>query len=67
MRRRDQFGLVTIGARADLLLLEANPLSDVSNAARRAGVMVRGRWLAESELRAMLEGPSRQSAEQPRE
>ena len=55
---RDEFGLVTIGARADLLLLGANPLSDVSNAARRAGVMVRGRWLAESELRTMLEGPS---------
>jgi hypothetical protein len=53
---RDGFGLVTVGARADLLLLDANPLSDVSNAGRPAGVMVRGRWLAASELRAMLEG-----------
>jgi Amidohydrolase family len=50
-----EFGTVTVGARGDLLLLDANPLSDVANAARRSGVMVRGRWLAERELRAMLE------------
>ena len=62
-----EFGTVTVGARADLLLLDANPLSDVANAARRSGVMVRGRWLAESELRAMLNGLSRQFAEQPQE
>jgi imidazolonepropionase-like amidohydrolase len=54
--KRDAFGLVTVGARADLLLLDADPLSDVSNAARRVGVMLRGRWLAESELRGLLEG-----------
>jgi len=53
---RDESGLVTVGARADLLLLEANPLDDVANAARRVGVMVRGRWLAESEVGALLEG-----------
>jgi Amidohydrolase family len=57
----DEFGTLIVGARADLLLLDANPLSDVSNAARRAGVMVRGRWLVESELRAMLEGVSRRT------
>ena len=55
---RDAFGLVTVGARADLLLLDANPLADVANAARRTGVMVRGRWLAENELRSLLEGTS---------
>ena len=55
---RDEFGRVAVGARADLLLLDANPLSDVSNLARRAGVMLRGRWLAEAELRALLEGRS---------
>jgi imidazolonepropionase-like amidohydrolase len=52
-RSRD-FGVVTAGARADLLLLDANPLLDVANAARRAGVMVRGRWLTEDQLQAML-------------
>jgi imidazolonepropionase-like amidohydrolase len=54
--RSGEFGTVTAGARADLLLLNANPLRDVANAAQRAGVMVRGRWLTENELQAMLAG-----------
>ena len=41
--------------RADLLLLDANPLETVANLSKRSGVMVRGRWLPESELRKMLE------------
>lgn len=39
-----EFGTVEVGKRADLLLLDANPLEDVSNLRRRAGVMVRGEW-----------------------
>jgi imidazolonepropionase-like amidohydrolase len=53
-KARDKFGTVAVGQRADLLLLEANPLTDVGNLARRAGVMVRGRWLPESEIQAGL-------------
>ena len=49
-----EFGTVTVGRRADLLLLEANPLNDVANVARRAGVMVNGRWLPEAEIQARL-------------
>ncbi len=52
---QDQFGTVEVGRSADLILLEANPLADVGNLARRAGVMVRGRWLPESEIRQRLE------------
>jgi imidazolonepropionase-like amidohydrolase len=52
----DEFGTVTEGKRADLLLLEANPLDDVTNAAKIGGVMVRGRWLTTDELEAMLDG-----------
>lgn len=52
----EEFGTLTTGKRADLLLLDANPLDDVANAARIGGVMVRGRWLATSELEAMLDG-----------
>src|SRR6185503_8801146 len=44
-----------IGLRADLILLEANPLQSVANLSKRAGVMVRGRWLPQSELSKMLE------------
>ncbi|MFN2565348.1 MAG: amidohydrolase family protein [Gemmatimonadaceae bacterium] len=47
------FGIVVPGARADLLLLDANPLEDVANTERLAGVMVRGRWLGAADLRRM--------------
>ena len=45
-----EFGVVKRGARADLVLLEGNPLDDVRNASRIAGVMVRGRWLSREVL-----------------
>ena len=51
----DRFGTVAPGRRADLILLEANPLVDVAHVARRAGVMVRGRWLPEAEIQRRLE------------
>ncbi|HEU4797103.1 MAG TPA: amidohydrolase family protein [Pyrinomonadaceae bacterium] len=55
MKASRDFGTVEVGLRADLLLLDANPLQSVANLSKRAGVMVRGRWLPESELRKMLE------------
>lgn len=54
LKAKDTFGLVAPGHRADLVLLEANPLTDIANVAKRAGVMLRGRWLPESELQAGL-------------
>ena len=51
----DAFGTVEEGRRADLILLEANPLEDVANVQRRVGVMVHGQWLPEEEIRARLE------------
>ncbi len=50
-----EFGTIEVGKRADLILLNDNPLKDVANVANRAGVMVRGQWLAESELRKKLD------------
>ena len=52
---QDNFGVVESGKRADLILVEGNPLKDVASVARRAGVMVRGRWLPESEIRRKLD------------
>jgi imidazolonepropionase-like amidohydrolase len=49
-----EFGTVAVGTRADLLLLEADPLLDVDNARDLQGVMVRGRWLDRAALDASL-------------
>ena len=34
----------------DLVLLDANPLENVANLARRAGVMAGGRWVSGADL-----------------
>jgi imidazolonepropionase-like amidohydrolase len=54
-KAKDNFGTVEVGKRADLILLEANPLQDVANVSRRVGVMLRGRWMPETELRQRLD------------
>jgi imidazolonepropionase-like amidohydrolase len=43
-------GTIAVKACADLILLDGNPLEDVSNVERITGVMVRGRWLPRLEL-----------------
>ena len=53
--KKNEFGLVAEDHRADLLLLNANPLEDVVNADQRAGVMLRGRWYGSDELQSMLD------------
>jgi hypothetical protein len=50
-----KFGTVEVGKSADLLLVSRNPLADLTAVDRPAGVMARGRWLPESQLRAMLD------------
>ncbi|HJU55648.1 MAG TPA: amidohydrolase family protein [Pyrinomonadaceae bacterium] len=50
-----EIGTIEQGKRADLILLNANPLEDVSNTERRAGVFVRGRWFTEEELKRRLD------------
>ena len=54
-RGQDRFGTVAPGQRADLVLLQANPLADVANVSRIAGVMARGRWVPREEIDAGLE------------
>jgi imidazolonepropionase-like amidohydrolase len=51
----DRFGTIAAGKHADLILVEGDPLKDVANAKRRAGVMMRGQWMTEAELRKMLD------------
>ena len=53
-KNADSFGTIAAGQRADLILVDANPLQDVANIAQRSGVMVRGRWLPSSEIDSRL-------------
>ncbi len=50
----DDFGQVAEGQRADLVLLNANPLDDIGHFADSAGVMVNGWWLSRREIDARL-------------
>ena len=50
LKQDGSFGTVAVGNRADLVLLDANPLATVENLTRRAGVMVRGRWVSREEI-----------------
>jgi imidazolonepropionase-like amidohydrolase len=45
-----EFGTVEVGKRADLILVDGNPLVDIRNVHRQAGVMVRGQWLPKAEI-----------------
>lgn len=51
---RGDRGTVEVGKRADLLLLDANPLEDVANTRRIAAVIVGGRVLPRARLDAMM-------------
>ena len=43
-------GTIEVGKRPDLLLVDANPLEDISAASKIAGVMMRGRWIDGEEI-----------------
>jgi imidazolonepropionase-like amidohydrolase len=50
-----QRGVIAVGQNADLVLLDANPLEDIANSRRIAGVMLRGQWLSRSDIARMLD------------
>jgi imidazolonepropionase-like amidohydrolase len=50
-----QAGTIAVGKQADFVLLDADPLRDIRNTTRRAGVMVRGVWHPQAEIDARLE------------
>lgn len=48
-------GTVEVGRIADLVLLDANPLEDISNSGRVHGVLAIGRWVTAAELLSKFE------------
>jgi len=51
----ERAGTIEIGRRSDLVLLDANPLEDIANTSRVAGVLMRGRWIGEGEIRERMQ------------
>jgi imidazolonepropionase-like amidohydrolase len=51
---QNESGSIEQGKRADLVLLDGNPLTNIDNTWRIAGVMVNGRWLGREEITRRL-------------
>ena len=57
-KKQGERGIVATGAEADLLLLAANPLDDITNTRTIEGLVIDGRWLGRGELDGLLESVS---------
>lgn len=60
----DTAGSVVVGKRADLVLLDADPLRDIRNTRRIHAVVLAGRVLRRAALDALLAGAERAAASQ---
>ena len=58
----ERFGTVTAGSRADLVLLDADPMSDLENLKLVRGTMARGRWYAVDDLQRMRDSVAARNA-----
>lgn len=54
MAGKGDFGTIEVGKRADLLLIEGNPLEEITNTENILGVMAAGRWYSQDELAEMI-------------
>jgi imidazolonepropionase-like amidohydrolase len=54
MTGKDDFGTLEVGKRADILVVNGNPLEDVTNIKDLRGVMAAGRWYDKAELQKMI-------------
>ena len=54
MGREDELGTIEKGKLADMVLLDANPLDDIRNTQKIAGVVANGRYFSRADLDQML-------------
>jgi imidazolonepropionase-like amidohydrolase len=50
-----EIGTIGVGKRANMVLLDGNPLEDIDNVYRTSGVFISGRWMTVEEIERMLE------------
>jgi len=55
MNGTGDFGTIEIGKKADLILVEDNPLEDVANIKNILGVMASGRWYNKTMLQKFID------------
>jgi len=55
MNKDSEFGTVEVGKRADLLLLNSNPLDKIENLQDKNGLMVRGIWVSGEEIKKLAD------------
>jgi len=51
---RNDTGIIAAGKRADLVLLDANPLEDIANTQKISSVVLKGKYLSRADLDSML-------------
>jgi imidazolonepropionase-like amidohydrolase len=66
LKQEAEIGGVIVGRRADLLLLDGNPLQSLDALAQRAGVALRGRWLDRGDIESQLNALALRYAQTPR-
>lgn len=54
LNTQDQEGSVAVGKKANLVLLNSNPLKNIKNTTDIAGVMVKGQWLSRADFDKLL-------------
>jgi imidazolonepropionase-like amidohydrolase len=50
----DKAGTIEVGKYSDLVLVNEDPLKDISGASKVAGVLVRGRWIGAEEIKTRM-------------
>jgi imidazolonepropionase-like amidohydrolase len=55
-------GSVASGRRADLILLDANPLENIDDSTKIAGVMINGKWMSRADLDKRLDEIAKETA-----